>query len=74
VSDTIGTSSATSTGTPLVLAPSRAAAWLVTTAFVALFIYFVIGVDQGATTLFGKNMLLHEFVHDGRHFLGFPCH
>lgn len=22
----------------------------------------------------GQNTLLHEFVHDGRHLLGFPCH
>jgi hypothetical protein len=60
--------------TPVVLAPAKAAAWLITTAFAALFVYFLIGIDQGATHLFGQNMYLHEFVHDGRHFLGFPCH
>jgi cobalt transporter subunit CbtB len=26
------------------------------------------------TSLFGKNMVIHEWVHDSRHFLGFPCH
>jgi len=31
-------------------------------------------VDQGMTSLFGHNMMIHEFVHDSRHFLGFPCH
>ena len=37
-----------------------------------LAIYFV-GAEQGATALFqGSNV--HEFVHDGRHLLGFPCH
>jgi hypothetical protein len=35
-------------------------------------IYFV-GVDEGATNLFG-GATLHEWVHDGRHLLGFPCH
>jgi hypothetical protein len=37
-----------------------------------LAIYFI-GAEQGATSLF-KGMYLHEFVHDGRHLLGFPCH
>ena len=39
-------------------------------AFVAL--YFV-GVEQGALSVF-SGMGVHEFVHDGRHLLGFPCH
>jgi hypothetical protein len=41
---------------------------------VALFllVYFV-GVDEGATSVI-PGMSLHEFVHDGRHLLGFPCH
>ena len=35
-------------------------------------LYFV-GADEGATSLVpGK--FVHEFVHDGRHLLGFPCH
>jgi hypothetical protein len=28
---------------------------------------------QGATSLI-SGMYVHEFVHDGRHLLGFPCH
>jgi hypothetical protein len=37
-----------------------------------LAIYFV-GAEQGATSVF-SGMYIHEFVHDGRHLLGFPCH
>ncbi len=37
-----------------------------------LAIYFV-GAEQGATSVF-RGMYVHEFVHDGRHLLGFPCH
>ena len=37
-----------------------------------LAIYFV-GAEQGATSMF-SGMGVHEFVHDGRHLLGFPCH
>jgi hypothetical protein len=60
--------------TPLVLAPSKAVLWLFVTTFLALFAYYVVGVDQGAVSIFGNNMYVHEFVHDARHFLGFPCH
>ncbi|WUT25495.1 CbtB-domain containing protein [Streptomyces sp. NBC_00696] len=48
--------------------------WLVGTALIALAIYYFIGVDQGAVSVFGNDMHVHEFVHDARHFLGFPCH
>jgi hypothetical protein len=34
--------------------------------------YFV-GAEEGATSLI-PGMYVHEFVHDGRHLLGFPCH
>jgi Probable cobalt transporter subunit (CbtB) len=37
-----------------------------------LLIYFV-GAEQGATSLL-RGTMIHEFVHDGRHLLGFPCH
>lgn len=37
-----------------------------------LLIYFV-GADQGATSVLSGNAV-HEFVHDARHLLGFPCH
>ena len=37
-----------------------------------LLIYFV-GAEQGATSLI-QGRAVHEFLHDGRHLLGFPCH
>lgn len=37
-----------------------------------LMIYFV-GAEEGATSLI-RGTAVHEFVHDGRHLLGFPCH
>ena len=46
--------------------------WLVFAAVLLLAIYFV-GVEEGATAIF-PGMYVHEFVHDGRHLLGFPCH
>lgn len=53
---------------------TKAALWLSLTAFLALMVLYFVGVDQGATSVFGDNMYIHEFVHDARHLLGFPCH
>ncbi|CAI7981089.1 MULTISPECIES: CbtB-domain containing protein [Parafrankia] len=41
-------------------------------ALMLLGIYFV-GSEEGAFSLIGGTWM-HEFVHDGRHLLGFPCH
>ena len=38
----------------------------------ALALYFV-GAEQGATSLV-PGTWIHDFAHDGRHLLGFPCH
>ena len=35
-------------------------------------LYFV-GVDEGAASVVPGSWV-HEWVHDGRHLLGFPCH
>jgi hypothetical protein len=49
------------------------APWAVLAALIAaLFVYFV-STEQGAYAVF-DGMYVHEFVHDGRHLLGFPCH
>jgi hypothetical protein len=44
------------------------------TVFLAVAVYYLVGVDEGMSSLFGKTMVIHEWVHDSRHFLGFPCH
>ena len=68
-----GTETAAAT-TPLVLPISRSMVWLAGTALLALAVYYFIGIDQGAVSVFGSDTHVHELVHDGRHFLGFPCH
>ena len=65
---------APSAATPLVLPVSKALIWLGSAVLVALALYYFIGIDEGATSVFGNSMVIHEFVHDSRHFLGFPCH
>lgn len=56
------------------LSGAKAAAWLSTTAFLALVVLYFVGLDQGATSVFGNTTYIHEFLHDARHLLGFPCH
>jgi hypothetical protein len=51
-----------------------AAAWLTGTTFLALMVLYVVGLDQGATSIFGSDTHIHEFAHDARHLLGYPCH
>ena len=47
--------------------------WAVFAGVFLLFLLYIVGLEQGATSLVGGHYI-HEFVHDGRHLLGFPCH
>ena len=47
--------------------------WLIFGGLLALVALYFVGVEEGATSLI-SGMYVHEFVHDGRHLLGFPCH
>lgn len=47
--------------------------WALFGGFVLLFLVYLVGVDQGAVSVF-HGTFVHEFVHDARHLLGFPCH
>jgi cobalt transporter subunit CbtB len=59
---------------PEVISRGRVALILSITIFLALAVYYFVGVDEGMTSVFGKTMAIHEWMHDSRHFLGFPCH
>jgi cobalt transporter subunit CbtB len=47
--------------------------WAIFAFVIGLFLLYFVGAEQGATALF-SGQGVHEFVHDGRHLLGFPCH
>ena len=34
---------------------------------------YLVGLEEGATSI-ASSRYLHEFLHDGRHLLAFPCH
>lgn len=56
------------------LSAERSALWLAATALLALMALYVVGIDQGAVSLVGNDTHVHEFLHDSRHLIGFPCH
>jgi len=47
--------------------------WVVFAGLLAVISIYFVGAEQGATSLISGTWV-HEFVHDGRHMLGFPCH
>jgi hypothetical protein len=49
------------------------APWAVFATLLAMIFLYFVSTEQGAMALF-HGMYIHEFVHDGRHLLGFPCH
>ena len=59
---------------PTPLSHNRVLLLVSLTVFFALAAYYFIGVDEGMSSVFGKTLVIHEWVHDARHFLGFPCH
>jgi cobalt transporter subunit CbtB len=47
--------------------------WAIFAFVIGFFLLYFVGTEQGAVALFSGSGV-HEFVHDGRHLLGFPCH
>ncbi|MFF4757652.1 CbtB-domain containing protein [Streptomyces sp. NPDC001292] len=49
------------------------APWAVFFGVLMLVLLYFVGAEQGATSVFSGTDV-HEWVHDARHLLGFPCH
>jgi hypothetical protein len=47
--------------------------WAVFGLLLAIVAIYLVGCEQGAVSMIGGHYV-HEFLHDGRHLLGFPCH
>ena len=68
-------------GTPTIATPALPAPvplrqllpWAAFGALLALVLIYFVGAEEGATSLV-SGQWVHEYVHDGRHLLGFPCH
>ncbi|QIX27743.1 CbtB-domain containing protein [Nocardioides sp. JQ2195] len=66
-----------SASAPAVEVPSiplgQIAPWALFFGLIAVLALFFVSTDQGATSLI-SGTAIHEWVHDGRHLLGYPCH
>ncbi|MFI6336829.1 CbtB-domain containing protein [Streptomyces sp. NPDC050535] len=49
------------------------APWAVFFGILMLVLLYFVGAEQGATSVVSGGEV-HEWVHDARHLLGFPCH
>lgn len=47
--------------------------WAIFAGLLAMISLYFISTEQGAMRIV-PGMEVHEFLHDGRHLLGFPCH
>lgn len=47
--------------------------WAAFIAVITVLLIYFVGAEQGATSIISGEYV-HEFVHDGRHLVGFPCH
>ena len=52
---------------------SQVLPWLIFAGLVLLVAMYFVSAEQGATSLL-SGTAVHEWTHDGRHLLGFPCH
>ena len=52
---------------------SQVLPWLVFAGLLLIVAMYFVSAEQGATALITGNAI-HEWTHDGRHVLGFPCH
>lgn len=69
-----------SAAAPVVGAPSlptvplrELAPWAIFFGLLAILVVFFVSADQGAISI-PSGTAIHEWVHDGRHLLGYPCH
>ena len=58
---------------PVAIPLREALPWAIFCGLVLLVAIYFVGAEEGATSIV-KGMYVHEFVHDGRHLLGVPCH
>uniref|UniRef100_A0AAU3GME7 CbtB-domain containing protein n=1 Tax=Streptomyces sp. NBC_01401 TaxID=2903854 RepID=A0AAU3GME7_9ACTN len=58
---------------PVKLPLKDIAPWAVFFGILMLVLLYFVGAEQGATAVVSGEGV-HEWVHDARHLLGFPCH
>jgi hypothetical protein len=72
MSEMIVERAATAPSGPLV-SPRELLPYALLAGIVLMILIYFVGAEEGATSIVGGRSV-HEFVHDARHLLGFPCH
>ena len=70
---TTSTAFAPTVAEPIIVPVRDILPWAIFVGLLALLAIYFVGAEQGATSLV-SGVYIHDFVHDGRHFLAFPCH
>ena len=73
MSQTLATSNKSNIVKPVAIPLKDLGPWAIFGVVISLILIYFVGAEQGATALISGHYV-HEFVHDGRHLLGFPCH
>jgi len=68
-----GTTETKAISVPTAVPISQVVPWALLGGILVALAYYFVGVEQGATSMVGGSGI-HEWVHDARHLLGFPCH
>ena len=68
-------SAAPAAGAPVIpsIPVGQLAPWALFFGVLGLLALFFAGAEQGAVSV-AAGSAIHEWVHDGRHLLGYPCH
>lgn len=72
MTESLPTADETAEAHPPPVALGRELPWVLF-ALSLLALLYLVGIDGGVTS-FAQGDAVHEWVHDGRHLLGFPCH
>lgn len=59
--------------TPIRIPVREILPWAILVSALALIALYFVSAEDGATALLAGGYV-HEFLHDGRHLLAFPCH
>lgn len=66
-------SAAIAVAAPVAIPAKALLPWAAFGLLISVIMLYFVGAEQGALSLI-SGQEVHEFVHDGRHLLGFPCH
>jgi len=73
MADSVALPTPESTAIPAPIPVRQLLPWAVFGLLLALAAIYFVSTEQGAATLV-SGQWVHEFAHDSRHMLGFPCH